>query len=635
MAEAAVNFFLRRLDSLFLEEGDTVSPLQDSIRQLEAELHAIRPLVGDVDAKKEEPDDATRSWAMELINTVHDADNCIDEFIVCMNCRDGSDPSSTIERFRTQLGGFEACLAELLQKRARMVTLENFKRSYQSLPYYLKSCLMYFCIFPEESWIARGRLARLLIAEGLVEEVQGENAEDTAAKYIEELQRMRMLQSADTTSEQGRTFKFHAHLRGYVLSLMEDQNFVAACASPDAHVPSTTRRLSIHRNGTDVLSNLNNRAIRSLLMCGVGRLSGSAWDCLKAAVCSLKLLRVLDLERVEIQTLPDEVGDLVHLRYLGLKHSDVSELPASLGNLRNLQTLDTRWCGRLTVLPDSILGLVRLRHLKLFKNNSLDEISIPKGIGKLNNIQTLTGVYGSVSIAEELSSMQQIRKLRVVRVAANHAAELYASIANLGQLESLKLEAGYGNPVYSTLPLEGLAPTARLRRLLLEGHLERVPGFLITLENLTTLRLGFSGLSENPYAVLQQLPNLKNLCFWQAYNATQMGREICRAGGFPKLEDFTICSHVLEEWTEIEEGAFPSLKYLRLHNCMRLRMLPEGLQHVTALLHLRVLPLDDDLEQRLRPDGGEENYKIKHIPTISFMTKSDVLKHLPEGSRLG
>ncbi|KAF5177490.1 hypothetical protein FRX31_032921, partial [Thalictrum thalictroides] len=47
-------------------------------------------------------------------------------------------------------------------------------------------------------------------------------------------------------------------------------------------------------------------------------------------------------------------------------------------------------------------------------------------------------------------------------------------------------------------------------------------------------------------------------------------------------------------------------------------MLLEGLQHLTKLKELKLLPLR---EPSLKPDRGEENYKIKNNPAISYLNK--------------
>ncbi|RVX04378.1 hypothetical protein CK203_018507 [Vitis vinifera] len=78
------------------------------------------------------------------------------------------------------------------------------------------------------------------------------------------------------------------------------------------------------------------------------------------------------------------------------------------------------------------------------------------------------------------------------------------------------------------------------------GSISRELGCLTQLRELGVVLndydVGFSHLFENPNAVLQFLPNLKQLTLWQAYNAKQIGKEFCPVGGFPKLEVLVIAS---------------------------------------------------------------------------------------------
>ncbi|KAJ4845653.1 hypothetical protein Tsubulata_027425 [Turnera subulata] len=52
--------------------------------------------------------------------------------------------------------------------------------SYNDLPYRLKHCFLYFCLFPEDYEIERERLARLWMAEGFIENVRGLTPEEIA-----------------------------------------------------------------------------------------------------------------------------------------------------------------------------------------------------------------------------------------------------------------------------------------------------------------------------------------------------------------------------------------------------------------------------------------------------------------------
>ncbi|KAF2320541.1 hypothetical protein GH714_028139 [Hevea brasiliensis] len=72
----------------------------------------------------------------------------------------------------------------------------------------------------------------------------------------------------------------------------------------------------------------------------------------------------------------------------------------------------------------------------------------------------------------------------------------------------------------------------------------------------------------------------------EAYKAKIIGKEFCEAGGYPELETLSITSRDLVEWTEIVNGAFPSLRSLQFEFCRNLRFLPEGLQHISTIQEL-------------------------------------------------
>ncbi|KAJ9163783.1 hypothetical protein P3X46_023415 [Hevea brasiliensis] len=664
MAEALVKFFLQRLESLLLQETQTFAALNDQIEHIEGSLGEIGEFLGDRGSGGN--DDAFSTWVNQLQDLVHDMDDQVDEFIIQMDKQIGSDRLALTQCFSNELQKIESQLAEIIrrmaesaiaeedtgeqkdnteqsygkeesqmqfssttiegwkeenegegeqvpgQKEGQTSTLVSFNLKYRNLPYYLQAGLKYCCIFPANYWINKGRLIRLLVAEGLIQEKTGHMLEDIAEENINELVIQGMLKVKDEHLEHGTKFTVSSPYRNFI-----GENFVSTLANSDLTIPHTAR----HVLTSDMMKtghSLNNLRPRSLFLFGnQDHLEGTWLDLTWA-----KFLRVLDLEDTKIQSLPDEVGDLIHLTYLGLKHSNINDLPARLGKLRALQTLDIRWCGNLSTLSPNVLSLVKLRHLKMFKNINVSGMKLPEGIGRLRNLLTLTGVHAGGSIAGELDKLTQLRKLGVMDVAEENAGELHTSIMKMQGLLCLSLEAKHTYNKNHLVLSESFLPPPLLRKLRLEGFLDKIPSWLGSLENLTKLRLGFSHLSENPTSVLQLLPNLENLTLWHAFDAQQLGKEFCKAGGFPKLEVLSIASHVLEAWTELEEGALPSLQYLHFHNCLRLRMLPEGLQYITTLKQLDLLPLLDEHAERLKPDGGEENYKIRNIPNISFITMS-------------
>ncbi|KAK9278910.1 hypothetical protein L1049_028491 [Liquidambar formosana] len=646
MAGAAVKFFIQRLGSQLPQETETFAGLEDQIEN----LMSILKQVGDVCST--EGDAAVRSLVKELRDLIFETDDCIDEFIIQMDNQNGSDRMALAQSFRSELEKLVSSLAETVQRLTELdhsTTIEgekeedqknsnlmddgessdstsSFKLNYKNLPYYLQACLKYCCIFPKDFWIPKGKLIRLLVAQSLIQEKAGTIMEVIAEENINELVRLGILHVVDEHPGNGTKLTVPSPYHEFLVCETQREDFIAATTNSDSSISNTIRYVSIHSDTMNAAPNLNNQRLRSLLLFKNQDTSEVNWNWLNSS--GAKFLRVLDLEGTKMQSLPDEVGDLIHLRYLGLKHTDISELPERLGMLRALQTLDIRWCGNLlAILPDGILNLVRLRHLKMFKNSGVCGMKVPAGIGRSKNLLTLTGVHAGGSTARELGNLNQLRRLGVMDVAEENISELFDSIMNMQDLMSLSLEGKYTYPQGTLALVETFTPPPFLTKLRLEGVLERLPNWLGLMERLTKLRLGFSRMNENPSLVLQFLPNLKNLTLWHAYETKQMGKEFCRVGGFPKLEVLSISSSELEEWTEIEEGALPNLKYLHLHNCLQLRLLPEGLQFITTLKQLDLLPLLDDHADRLKPDGGKENYKIRHIPLIRLITMS-MLKDL-------
>ncbi|KAF8398658.1 hypothetical protein HHK36_014513 [Tetracentron sinense] len=155
--------------------------------------------------------------------------------------------------------------------------------------------------------------------------------------------------------------------------------------------------------------------------------------------------------------------------------------------------------------------------------------------------------------------------------------------------------------------------------LYLSGQLEKLPNLVDFPPNLTKLSLHFSGLAigrqqedeDEPQAqnqimaTLEQLPNLRVLSLGKrSYEEKEM---IFTEGGFPKLQDLHIDDlENLEEW-RVEKGATPCLQSLYLDSCDRLKMLPDGLRHVTTLqkfyLYRRNNPGLKDIVEK---DRGED-----------------------------
>ncbi|KAJ9174375.1 hypothetical protein P3X46_017402 [Hevea brasiliensis] len=506
----------------------------------------------------------------------------------------GEMPSGT--RTTTETIVIPSSRAQQDEDKGQTSSLAPFKSNYEKLPHYLKSCLDYCYVVSKKCsrGMTKGEVVRLLLAQGLIPEKPGEIMEDTAENIINELIGLEMLHECYPFKTEIKVSEFYE--KSCLLEVEEEQDFVSKAADSPIHA-------CIIDFGEDLPPNFKSLLIRSLI---IESYSPPRWQ----TICGLQFLLVLKLMSL-VEYLPDEVGDLVHLKYLCLNCKDMKTLPPTIANLQKLQTLHLASCSKLFQVPVEIYNIKQLRHLLVVgPDGYIDGIRVPRGIGTLANLQTCTGICSGPGIASELSSLTQLRKLYVHEVSDDHAGELFASIIKLENLVSLKLVAEENRPVTLLPELEPFSPPPHLQELILRGGLVEMPNWLPSVENLTILELCYSNLLEEPSSVLQYLPKLKHLVLWEAYKAKLIGKKFCDVGGFPELETLIISSKNLVDWTEIVNGAFPSLRCLRFYGCRKLRFLPEGLQNISTIQELFVFYLHADLARRL---NGKENYKIKHI----------------------
>ncbi|KAF8398638.1 hypothetical protein HHK36_014493 [Tetracentron sinense] len=222
-----------------------------------------------------------------------------------------------------------------------------------------------------------------------------------------------------------------------------------------------------------------------------------------------------------------------------------------------------------------------------------------------------------------MGGLDKLMDLRQLSIEGSEVSTIYKealanSLPKLYSLQSLSLEGFLPTPAPS-LPLVSFSQHIHLYRLYLSGQLEKLPNLVDFPPNLTKLSLHFSGLTigrqqedkDEPQAqnqimaTLEQLPNLRVLFLGErSYKEKEM---IFTEGGFPKLQELFIdgLEH-LEEW-RVEKGATPYLQSLYLDSCDRLKMLPDGLRHVTTLQKFYLYRRDNPgLKDTVEKDRGED-----------------------------
>lgn len=491
--------------------------------------------------------------------------------------------------------------------------------SFSDLPYPLKRCFLYCCLFPVNYRMKRKRLVRMWMAQRFVEPIRGVKAEEVADGYLNELVYRNMLQVI-LWNPFGRpkVFKMHDVIREIALSISKAERFCDVNGDDDDDDDAETaedhgtRHLCIQkemRSGTLRRTNLH-----TLLVCTKHSIELPP---------SLKLLRALDLEGSGVTKLPDFLVTLFNLKYLNLSKTEVKELPRDFHRLINLETLNTRH-SKVDELPPGMWKLRKLRYLITFRCNYGHDSNwnyvlgtkVSPSICQLKDLQVMDCFNAEAELIKKLGGMTQLTRISLVMIKREHGSDLCESLNKIKRLRFLSLTS-----IHEEEPLEidGLIATASIEKLFLAGKLERVPSWFSTLQNVTYLGLRGSQLQENAIHYLQTLPKLVWLSFYKAY----MGTRLCFAEGFENLKilDIVQMRHLTE--VVIEEGAMVGIQKLYVRACRVLESVPRGIENLVNLQELHLSHVSDQLVERIRGEEGVDRWSVKHIPAIKHHFRTE------------
>ncbi|CAM0146937.1 unnamed protein product [Urochloa decumbens] len=499
-------------------------------------------------------------------------------------------------------------------------------KSYDGLPYHLKSCFLYLSIFPEDHKISRRRLVRRWTAEGYSREFRGRSAEEIADNYFMDLISRSMILPSQQSIHSRKgidSCQVHDLIREISISNSTEEKLVFRLVEGcSLNTQGTIRHLAINSNWEGDESEFENivdlSRVRSVTVFGQWR-SFFISD-------KMRLLRVLDMEDAfgVVDHHLEHVGKLIHLKYLSLRGCDgISHLPDSAGNLCQLETLDIRGT-RIVKLPNSITNLQKLNCLRAGRK-PMDEddfvdvpaawllpifsvmlciywcvprgsridgmnrrdictyfccgllpiaamrlerygVLVPRGMKKLKALHTL----GVVNIAREKVILQDIRKLNrlcklgVTGINKKNGAEFCSAIAGLGHLESLSIRAE-GKPGLRDC-LDGMSsPPKNLQSLKLYGNLAKLPEWIAGLKNLVKLKLRSTRIIDCDATIqsLGKIPNLTILCLC---NKAFKGKKVhikFHSEAFSSLVVLELESLNKLKLVEFSGGATPKLELLQ------------------------------------------------------------------------
>nr|KYP67146.1 Putative disease resistance RPP13-like protein 1 [Cajanus cajan] len=495
--------------------------------------------------------------------------------------------------------------------------------SYFHLPAHLKRCFAYCSIFPKQYLLDRKELILLWMAEGFLQQIDGEQAMESAGDDCFNELLSRSLIQKDQDIAEG---KFRMHDLIYDLARLVSGR-ISCCfeGRKKGQIPKTVRHLSFLRERFDVVKKFEGlyelRCLRTFLPqlgypfkeCYLTKTVSHDW------LLKQRYLRTLSLSKYKnITKLPHSIGNLLHLRYLDLSYTSIENLPEATFMLYNLQTLILSNCEFLIELPPHIGNLINLRHLDA-SDTKLPEM--PAQVCRLQDLRTLTVfIVGRQLRVRDLRKFPYLQgKLSILNLqnVVNPVDALQADLKSKYEIEELMLEWGSDphDPQIGKDVLNNLQPSTNLKKLNIKCYGgTSFPNWIgdSSFSNITVIGISDCNhcLSLPPFG---QLPSLKELVIKRMKMVKTVGYEFyCSDAGspsfqpFPSLESLNLPSlprmilsaNCLQELTITNipsliffpaDGLPTSLRSLDIWNCRKLEFLSHDTWHkFTSLEQLRI-----------------------------------------------
>ncbi|XP_075644567.1 putative disease resistance protein RGA1 [Castanea sativa] len=319
--------------------------------------------------------------------------------------------------------------------------LPTLKLSYTHLPSHLKQYFAYCSLFSKDYEIDKSSLINMWMAQGFITLYDEKQCPEVVGhEYFIDLLWRSFFQEVEK-DELDNISKFKIHDLMHDIAIQVTGSEGTTIDSKEKNIDEKTRHVSfgdmLHSSLEIPISLFKARRIRTFLLpCQLGYVDSNLdSSTFSEIIASFKLIRLLDLHKMGIKTIPGSIKKLKHLRYLDLSDNEHIEMfPNSIVKLYNLQTLKLSWCRNLKEMPRDINKLVNLRFLEI--DGCWDLTHMPNGLGQLTNLRTLSTFVmneGRIdSVPRSYGGLKELNKLNELR--GN------LSIENLKQVKDAALE---------------------------------------------------------------------------------------------------------------------------------------------------------------------------------------------------
>ncbi|XP_057781310.1 probable disease resistance protein RF45 [Salvia miltiorrhiza] len=514
--------------------------------------------------------------------------------------------------------------------------------SYESLPYYLKSCFLYMGIFQEDEDIYVYDLYKMWIAQGMISIGDKDiSLMEIAELYLGELASRSIVQVEflDAVSPGIRYWscKLHDVVRELCLKLGRSEDFGVQSLEYQSGKASSHRKirhLAIHFRKevhvepdelTLTWGEDSSEHLRSLQMFNHIDLGVNVEFPPQGIVDFQKFKLLRDLVMVgfkfEGRKLSKGIASLVHLRRLRLERCEFDMLPSSIRNLVYMYTLelsDSRNVG----VPNVFKEMVSLKHLYLpdYDEEKIGSyrLTLDEGVIELESLWNLD------SRVHDLKCMNGMKNLRSFKAKIHDNESLSANIDAIALMEKssyflveIKKGCEFGTNK-GVLMLKKVITCRNLHELWIEVKLGKALaecGSDFISSKLITLNLYECEIEDDPMGILGKLP-----CLLYLYLSTKsfVGEEMtCPSNSFPRLKLLELSKLPnLREW-RVEAGAMPLLYELEINDCSSLKMLPDGLSGISTLRKLKITGMAE-MGKRVSATG-EDFHKVSHVPSIIIL----------------
>jgi disease resistance protein RPM1 len=433
---------------------------------------------------------------------------------------------------------------------------------YNDLPADLKTCMLYFGIFPEDTEISKDDLVKRWIAEGIVTEVHGYDLEEIAESYFCELINRNMIQVSDF-DDCGYILSCRVHdlMLEFIILKSIEENFLTVINDLYRRRGSlAVRRLSLQAGSSECNLSLGNIVLTQVR-------SFNFWGPVQCmpSLSKFQLLRVLHIDACESKVKQD--GDLsptctfFQLRYLRLRGTGCEKMLLFLRKSQHLQTLEIVDSETMHYFQLDVGELpLTLQHLIVPKT-----VWLTGRIGRLTALRTLHTLRlfaNDVDNMEGLGELADLRELKLYYSSpfrGNTADSLLSCMSKLGvrNLRSLTIIGKSSNEDVLT---HWSPPPCHLRRLhMVDFRFSIVPNWIVQLHMLRSLEVQVMSLSRHGVDVITGLTSLVHLRLIVANEVPGEGI-ILSSTTFMNLKEF--CFRYNVPCLTFESGAMPRLERL-------------------------------------------------------------------------